>query len=160
STNGLVNFSSQGPSVDFSVKPDLIAVGTNLYTAAQKYDTRGALYDPSGYTVTQGTSVSAPLVAGAAALLKSARPGLTNAQYKSLLVNAASPAAGTLMQTGAGTLNMFAALNATAAAAPTALDFFVGDGSPVLTQIFTISNAGSASTVFQLSVAPQAGAPA
>ena len=78
STNGLVSFSSQGPSVDFSLKPDLIAVGSNFYTAAQKFDPNGALYDPSGYTITQGTSFSAPLVSGAVALLKAARPGLTN----------------------------------------------------------------------------------
>jgi hypothetical protein len=159
STSGLVNFSSQGPSVDHSLKPDLIAVGLNFYTAAQKFDPNGALYDPSGYTITQGTSFSAPLVAGAVALLKAARPGLTNAQYKSLLVNTASQASGTVTQTGGGILNMLAALNVTAVSAPTAINFGVGDAHPNLAQSLTISNAGTTPAEFQLSAVTQSGAP-
>ncbi len=160
STGGLVGFSSQGPSVDLGLKPDLIAVGINFYTAAQKFDPRGALYSSNGYVVTQGTSFASPLVAGAAALLKAARPGLTTAQYKSLLVNTASPASGTVVQTGTGILNMLAALQATAAVAPVAVDFFVGEGSPILSQTITISNVGAASTVFALTAVPQGGGPA
>jgi subtilisin family serine protease len=161
STAGIVSFSSQGPSVDLGVKPDLTAVGINFYTATQSYDTKGELYDPSGYTITQGTSFATPLVAGAAALLKAARPGLTNAQYRSLLINSAGTApSGTVLQTGAGILNMAAALNATAAAAPTELSFQVGDGNPNLSQSLTITNLGAGSTVFQLAAVPRANAPA
>jgi minor extracellular serine protease Vpr len=160
STDGLVSFSSQGPSGDVALKPDLIAVGVNFYTAAQTFDPHGVLYSSSGYTVTQGTSFSAPLVAGAAALLKAARPGLTNAQYKSLLVNTASPASGTIVQTGAGSLNMFAALQATAAVEPVAIDFFVGNGDPNVTGSLTVSNVSAVSTVFELTAVPQGGGPA
>ena len=160
STDGVVSFSSQGPSGDFSLKPDLVAVGVNFYTAAQKFDPKGVLYSASGYTITQGTSFSAPLVAGAAALLKAARPGLTNAQYKSMLVNTASPAPGGVAQSGAGILNMFNAVNAVAAVAPVAVDFFVGGGDPIVTRTLTVSNVGSASTTFALSVLPQNGGPA
>src|SRR6185503_9989646 len=66
----LANFSAQGPNVNGSIKPDLVAVGTNVYTATQKFDTQGDVYDPSGYAVVDGTSLSSPIVAGAAALLK------------------------------------------------------------------------------------------
>lgn len=159
STGGLVGFSSQGPSVDLALKPDLVAVGANFYTAAQKFDPNGVLYDPSGYTITQGTSFSAPLVAGAAAFLKSARPGLTNAQYKSLLVNSAGSAPGTVTQTGAGALNLSAALNATAAAAPTMIDFGKGGANPNLARALTISNTGAAPAAFELSAVPQGSAP-
>ena len=69
------------------IKPDLVAVGANIYTAAQKLDPGGELYDPSGYGVFDGTSFSAPLVSGAVALVKAARPGLTAAQYRSLVIN-------------------------------------------------------------------------
>jgi hypothetical protein len=160
STAGLVSFSSQGPSVDLGVKPDLTAVGINFYTATQSYDKKGDMYDPSGYTITQGTSFATPLVAGAAALLKAARPGLTNAQYRSLLINSAGAApSGTVLQTGAGILNMAAALNATAAAAPAELSFQVGDGNPNLSQNLTITNLGASSTVFQLAAVPRTGVP-
>jgi minor extracellular serine protease Vpr len=160
STDGIVSFSSQGPSGDLSLKPDLVAVGVNFYTAAQKFDPKGVLYSATGYTVTQGTSFSSPLVAGAAALLKAARPGLTTAQYKSMLVNTASPAPGSLAQSGAGILNMFNAVNAVAAVAPVAVDFFVGDGNPTVARTLTVSNVGAVSTTFVLSVVPQNGGPA
>jgi hypothetical protein len=142
------------------MKPDLVAVGTNFYTAAQKFDRRGGLYDPSGYGVTQGTSFSSPLLAGAAALLKAARPGLTIAQYRSLLINTTGPWPGSVQQTGAGVLNLSDALRGTAAAFPTALSFRVGDGNPNLSQSLTISNVGTAATVFRLIVSPAAGGPA
>ncbi len=156
---GVVFFSSQGPSVDLSVKPELAAVADNFYTATQTFDPKGELYDPSGYTITQGTSFASPLVAGAAALLKAARPGLTNAQYKSLLVNSASAGSGTAQQTGAGILDVFAALESTAALAPSALSFQAGGASPAVTRGLTITNVGAASTVFQLSTVPFAVGP-
>src|SRR6266851_5235262 len=129
-TDGLVGFSSKGPGVDLGLKPDLVAVGTNFYTAAQKVDRRGALYDVGGYTLTQGTSFSSPLLAGAAAVLKAARPGLTGDQYRSLLINTAGAWSGTAQETGAGILNLAAALRGTAAAFPTSLSFAKGDASP------------------------------
>jgi subtilisin family serine protease len=88
----LADFSAKGPNVDGSIKPDMVAVGMYVYTAAQKFDSKGDLYDASGYSLVDGTSFSSPIVAGAAALLKEARPGLTVAQYRSLLVNTAAPA--------------------------------------------------------------------
>jgi minor extracellular serine protease Vpr len=155
STDGLVSFSSQGPNVDLGIKPDLVAVGINFYTATQKFDPGGEMFDASGYTITQGTSFAGPLVAGGAALLKAARPGLTAAQYRSLLINSASAASGTLQQTGVGILNMAAALNTTAAAAPATLSFQVKPS-----QVLTISNVSPGPAVFQLAAIPRAGAPA
>src|SRR5262249_39863943 len=59
----LASFSAIGPNVDYGIKPDLMAVGQNVYTAAETIDPKGALYDPSGYTIQSGTSFSAPLAA-------------------------------------------------------------------------------------------------
>ena len=87
SPDGLTDFSAMGPNPDGAIKPDLVAVGANMYTAAQKLDPDGDLYDPSGYGVFDGTSFSTPLVSGAVALVKAARPGLTAAQYRSLVIN-------------------------------------------------------------------------
>jgi hypothetical protein len=162
----LATFSAIGPNVDYGIKPDLVAVGQNVYTAAEAIDPKGALYDPSGYTVQSGTSFSAPLAAGAAALLRQARPGLTVAQYRSLLIDSASTAfyaPGTtarVQQGGAGLLNVFAALNATATAAPASLSFGVG-GDVSAARSLTVTNVGTAVDQFQLAVAPRdPGAPA
>ena len=120
--NSIAPFSSLGPSVDLSVKPDLLAVGENFYTAAQTTDASGELYNATGYVVSQGTSYSTPLVTGAAAALIAARPGFTPLEYKSLLVNSAAVAfAGqpqSVQNAGAGFLDLNAAMLATVAVNP------------------------------------------
>jgi hypothetical protein len=153
----LALFSAAGPSVDNSIKPDLTAVGENFYTAAETLDPAGELYNPTGYVITQGTSFSAPLVAGAAALLEAARPGLTADQYRSLLVDTADAAyavPGTparVQQSGGGFLNALSALNATAAASPVSISFGVGAGQVNAAATLTISNIGAATDTFQIS---------
>lgn len=157
----LAEFSAQGPNVDMAVKPDLVAVGSNFYTATQKLDQNGEMYSADRYTLTQGTSFSAPLVTGAAALLKAARPGLTPAMYRSLLINSAAPLAaadGTtsrVQQAGAGLLDAAAMLRITAAIAPTQLSFGLV-GTPV-TRSLIVTNVGTARERFQLSVTPRDG---
>jgi len=64
------SFSSRGPTSDGRIKPDLVARGT----AAWLVHGTGL---PSGYETNDGTSFAAPLVAGLAACLMQARPGLT-----------------------------------------------------------------------------------
>ncbi len=86
-------FSSQGPGIgNFSVKPDLMAVGTDLYMATQKSDPNGDMYNPTGFTAADGTSFAAPMAAGAAALVRQKNSSLTPARVKSALVNSANPA--------------------------------------------------------------------
>jgi minor extracellular serine protease Vpr len=154
--NQVAFFSGRGPNVDGSIKPDLVAVGTDFYTATETTNQNAELYDPSGYIVgVSGTSYSAPLVAGAVAVLKAYRPGLTVDQYRSLVINTAGAISGTVMETGAGVLNVQNAVAATFAAAPTALSFNVGNGSPNISQTLTISNVGSAAESYSLAVAPR-----
>ncbi len=65
--------SSRGPvTVDGSnrIKPDIMAPGVNIRTCAGSSDT--------GYLTNSGTSLSTPFIAGAVALLWSARPALKN----------------------------------------------------------------------------------
>jgi subtilisin family serine protease len=152
-------FSAAGPNIDFGIKPDLVAVGGSIYTAAEKLDPQGVVYDASGFAIESGTSFAAPIVAGAAALLKSARPGLTAAQYRSLLVNTASTSysapgtASRIQQAGGGSLNVLNAMNATAAAAPFSLSFGAGTGTIHQQQNLTVWNLGTAADTFQISVA-------
>ena len=53
-------FSSLGPNIDGSVKPDVMAPGTDVFTATQSLDPTGNLYDVSRYTAVQGTSFAVP----------------------------------------------------------------------------------------------------
>ena len=164
--NSIAAFSSLGPNVDLSIKPDLLAVGENFYTAAETNDPTGELYDPQGYVLSQGTSYSAPLVAGAAAVLKAARPGLTPLEYKSLLVNSAAAAFPTpdqpqlVQHAGAGVLDLQAATLATLAVTPASVSFGVGPGTAQLTSGLRLSNLGYNSDTFQISVSPAGSSPA
>ncbi len=158
----LANFSAAGPNVDASIKPDLVAVGENFYVAAQSFDVNGDMYSADGFLLVDGTSFSAPTVAGAAALVKAARPGLTAAQYRSLLINSATLlTAGTfsVQQAGTGSLNAGAALRATAAMYPTSLSFGAGDGFPRGSLTLTVSNVGTAKDTFTLRAVPNGNSP-
>lgn len=147
------DFSSRGPNPGDGLKPDMSAIGDNFYTAVS-----GFMPDSTGYTITQGTSFAAPVVAGAAALLKAARPGLTAATYRSLLINSsrrmvlASGQTSPLRVTGAGVLDMDAAVRSNLAALPTSIKFGVGDGNPNFSKQVTLTNLGTAAQTVTLAV--------
>ncbi|MBK8051495.1 MAG: S8 family serine peptidase [Anaerolineales bacterium] len=75
----VVGSSSRGPTMNnHFIKPEIGAPGASVSAIAGT----GTGTEPFG-----GTSGAAPMVAGAAALLKSARPYLSNFELKALLVN-------------------------------------------------------------------------
>ncbi|MBI2817304.1 MAG: S8 family serine peptidase [Acidobacteria bacterium] len=161
--NQLAPFSSLGPSTsDALIKPDLVAVGTAMYMAAQKYDPLGAMYSPDGFTVADGTSFSTPLVAGAAALVKQKNPRFSAAQIKSALVNTATPdvitetgAPGRVNEVGGGKLDANGAVAATVTAQPATLSFGVitsPTALPINKQI-QITNSGASAVNLTISVA-------
>lgn len=153
----VASFSSRGPNGLHTVFPDVLAAGADIYTAAQAANEAGELFDPSGFRTVNGTSFSAPITAGAAAVLKSRRQGLSAAQYKSLIVNSATgldPAA-PVQGTGAGLLNLEAALRATAAADPVSLDFGFQPG--VLDRDFFLTNTSFEAETYSLSAEPGTG---
>lgn len=164
--NRLASFSSRGPNADEGIKPDLLAIGTQIYTATQKWNPEGDLYDPTGYALENGTSFSTALVTGAAAVLKAARPGLKPEQYRSLLINTASvfPAAADqpagVQRAGAGVLDLASAVQSTVAAYPASLSFGAGGGTVEAAREITVSNIGTASDTLNISVVPIGAGPA
>jgi subtilisin family serine protease len=76
-TDALESFSSQGPTIDNRVKPDIAGQDR---TSSSVYG--GAAGCTGGFP---GTSASAPHVAGAAALVAEANPGFTPAQIQTFL---------------------------------------------------------------------------
>jgi len=84
-------FASRGPTIETGgLKPDISAVATDFLLAAESVDPNGDLFSTTRYAVAAGTSFASPTVAGAAALVKQAQPGLTPLQVKSVLVNSAT----------------------------------------------------------------------
>ena len=158
SSHQISGFSSGGPGVGFSIKPDLLAVGDPVSLAAEPNDPSGELFDPSGFAVASGTSFSSPIVAGSVAVLKAARPGLTGPQYRSLIVNSASPfqldsgMTATVQQAGTGILNLLSSFQNTLTASPVSLSFGTGGGTVNASQDFTLSNAGPAVDTLSISV--------
>jgi uncharacterized protein (TIGR03437 family) len=156
-------FSSVGPDVANQLKPDLTAPGTSIYSAVQVNDFLGEMYDPSQYLVADGTSFSAPLAAGAAALVRQLRPTWTPAQAKSALVNSAADVvrqgaqAAPILAAGSGRLDVLAALRSTVAFQPATLSFgaAVLTGSLTLTSSFTLTNLAEAPETFALELVPR-----
>ncbi|MBN2600756.1 MAG: S8 family serine peptidase [Candidatus Marinimicrobia bacterium] len=64
----IASFSGHGPTADGRIKPDLCALGVDVYNAT--------IYTPNSYSYSNGTSFSTPLVAGSAALLMEKYPSL------------------------------------------------------------------------------------
>ena len=160
SFNAVVDFSSRGPSFIGSIKPDLVAVGTDLYLATESYDPNGELYSPDGYTVSNGTSFSTPLVAGAAALVKQKHPGFGPLDIKSAIVNTANQQvtdeSGTARVTamGGGLLDAGAALSTTVTVNPATISFGILKSSSSLpaSQRLQITNGASSTVTLTLSV--------
>lgn len=77
-------FSSVGPTVDGRLKPDVAALGVGVLAAAG--------VDQRGYQPVNGTSFSAPLIAGVAALIRAAHPDWSPMQVLNALRRTASQA--------------------------------------------------------------------
>ncbi len=87
----LASFSSRGPTRDGRVKPDLAAPGAWIASARSwNVTTAPRLTLPGGeYTMLLGTSMAAPHVTGAVALLFSRQPNLTWSEVKDALLSGA-----------------------------------------------------------------------
>src|ERR1019366_3776234 len=126
-TRGSVTFANGDRWTDNLMKPDLVAPGNSVVTAlAADASGQPAGWDLLARTYTQltqvpgatqaprqtlmtlsGTSIAAPAVSGAVALLLQANPGLTPPLVKAILQYTATPLAGSnLLEQGTGLLNV------------------------------------------------------
>jgi uncharacterized protein (TIGR03437 family) len=194
--NQFLAFSSPGPDAgDLALKPDIVSTGGSdgvdgpaatatdssvldynfyaanaMYMATQKFDQSSDMYSANGYIAASGTSFSAPMVAGAAALLWQLHPSYTAAQIKALLMNTAAQDTATLgddwgnnvdaLNVGAGRLDVGAATKSVVIAQavptvagtnPVSVSFGAITKLPVSQQI-QITNLGSAAVTLSASV--------
>lgn len=152
----VADFSGRGPGISgAAIKPELVAPGAGLYTAAQNYDPNGDLYSADRYIGVDGTSFAAAVVAGASALVKQAHPEYSPAQLKSAVANTASGIGADLISnSGAGKLNAQAALATTITVDPAAVSFGIIRNVPV-SKVLTIANTGKTPVTLQLTASPR-----
>ncbi|MCL0090175.1 carboxypeptidase regulatory-like domain-containing protein, partial [Dehalococcoidia bacterium] len=144
----IVWFSSRGPAGDGRVALDVAAPGLWVIAPVPPH-----IVDPWGrppefglYDDWSGTSMSAPHVAGAAALLLDAFPGLTPAEVEMALKSSADDLAAGVLDQGAGRLNVHAAyLALREGILVEPHEWSVGRVLPgAFTQTFTVINNGTA----------------
>ena len=122
--DSVADFSSGGISFGGHVKPDVVAPGVGIATS----DAEASGDEGGRYATASGSSVAAAITAGSAALLAEARPDLSAAELKALLVGTArqlfasgKPVPVTVQ--GAGALDVGAAAAADVAVEPAGLAF-------------------------------------
>ncbi|WP_143261934.1 S8 family serine peptidase [Allokutzneria sp. NRRL B-24872] len=159
----LASFSNTGPrSGDDGLKPDITAPGVGIVAARARNSTPE---EPVGdrYARLSGTSMAAPHVAGAAAVVAAQHPDWRADRIKAALMSTARPNAKLAVhQQGAGRLDIGRASTQTVHATPASIHNGIakwphGDDEPSKTTV-TYHNSGSAPVVLDL--APDVRAPA
>lgn len=151
-TAAVADFSGRGPGISGSaIKPEFVAPGAGIYTAAQRYDPNGDLYSADGYIGVDGTSFAAAVAAGAAALVKQAHPEYLPAQIKSALTNTATDGlteseggvvrAARIVTSGAGKLNIGAAVTSNLLVEPPTISLGIVR-SGVISKVLRLTNTG------------------
>ena len=149
--DAVTDYSSVGPTLwDEYAKPDLVAPGTKLVSMrvpgsyidtnfpenlvpVTDYDTDPENAEPS-YLRLSGTSTSAPVCAGVAALMIGEDRRLSPDDVKVRMMSTADPVAGvSRFKQGAGRLDAAGALDSTLRSHGYALSQDVGDGTTILT---------------------------
>jgi subtilisin family serine protease len=145
----LADFTSWGPTPNYTLKPDVAAVGVNVYSSV-----------PGGkYEVFNGTSMATPHVAGSAALLlaysRANGLGWGPAEVKAALMGTAHPATDSddPLKAGAGVIDLARAFNPPALALPSSLSFGLVRpvGNHTYQMSFALTNTSGAARTYTFS---------
>lgn len=163
----LAPFSSLGPRIDGTLKPDIVTPGATTISARDSVPglaaTTSSIIDndglnlngsgPANYYIMSGTSMACPMAAGAAALLLENNPALTPAQIKSAFTSTAANSGSPNNNVGYGLINVLAAINSTpppsppvlANMEPSVLGYTASQAATVITSSLTVTDSDSAS---------------
>ncbi len=93
----VADFSSEGPTIDGYLKPDLVAPGVNIISLKN---------DRKGYISYSGTSMSTPVVSGVAALILQKYPELKPKEVKKIMKNSATKLNASKYAQGSGLIDL------------------------------------------------------
>ncbi|MFG3437340.1 S8 family serine peptidase [Nonomuraea sp. NPDC047897] len=147
----MADFSSRGPRLgDHAIKPDVTAPGLDIMAAAAQGTADGP------YIAHSGTSMAAPHVAGAAAILAQRHPDWNGQQLKAALIGSSAPQAGaTHFDQGAGRVDVVRAVGQQVFASPANIGTIFrwgGSGERQVTKEITYTNAGGSPLTLDLTV--------
>lgn len=137
----LTGFSSQGPrSEDGLLKPEIVGPGYQIISASMASGDKGVALN--------GTSMSAPHLAGVMALMKQRYPKFSNSQHKAVLMNTAKLMKSekgesySVTRQGAGLVDVMAAMKADTIVEPASLSLgtFQLEKSKTLKKTVTVTN--------------------
>ncbi|SMC88230.1 Subtilase family protein [Lentzea albidocapillata] len=137
--------SSRGPRLgDHAVKPDIAAPGTDIVAARAENTLWEHVVDDLHARLT-GTSMAAPHVAGAAAVLAQRNPSWTAAELKAHLMATVKPVADSPVSVGTGLLDVGRAVTQQVRASTGSLSFGLLEWphTRTFTKTITYSNAGA-----------------
>jgi subtilisin family serine protease len=148
-TDTASDFSSLGPApYSFNFKPDVTAPGDEVASSVPG----------GGYATLSGTSMSAPHVAGAAAVLEQRHPGWTPAQVKSALMTTGAPVFVTHevspLKEGGGRIDLPRADRPLLFTQPTALSFGLRRPGTTVSRTVVLSDAGGGAGTWRAGVTP------
>jgi len=112
----IASFSSHGPTADGRIKPEVCARGRQTWCISPNTTTN--------YSQMSGTSLSCPLVGGAAALIRQAKPNWTAMEVHEAIIMTASMADSANNTYGYGILNAAAAVEYETTSATDQTNFF------------------------------------
>ncbi|NKE57376.1 S8 family serine peptidase [Lentzea sp. PSKA42] len=123
--NQLSYFSSRGPRTDGAVKPEISAPGHAIAAARARGTSMGYPINDR-HTLASGTSMAAPHVTGAAAILAGQHPDWSPARLKAALTGTADPINATVFEQGTGIVNVDRATKTQLTAEPATLKLGTG----------------------------------
>jgi minor extracellular serine protease Vpr len=161
----ITSFSSAGPTnYDHRLKPDVAAPGGQILSSTLQE------FAGAPFAVFDGTSMAAPHVAGAAALLLQQHPAWTPGQVKSALMSSADPAWGDTARTkeasvlleGGGLVDVAAADTPKLFAEPSSLSYGYLETTNAAARkalLLSLSDAGTGGGAWTIEIQPQAATP-
>ncbi|RRN69546.1 peptidase S8 [Peribacillus simplex] len=112
----LADFSSRGPvNGNYDIKPDVVAPGVSIFSTTPEFinDPQDGINYGNAYVRMSGTSMAAPHVAGAAALILQENPEYTPFDVKAALMNTSDDLKGnnSVYEVGSGRIDAYQAVH-------------------------------------------------